>query len=58
MMPYGIFRTDGLTEEGEHMNGVTAGWVILCAILALLMGYSIYNGIHKRAPNAITQPQR
>ena len=40
------------------MNGVTAGWAILGAILALLLGFSIYNGIDKRTPNSITLPQQ
>lgn len=40
------------------MNGMTVGWAILCAILALLLGFSIYNGVDKQKPNAITLPQQ
>jgi hypothetical protein len=40
------------------MNGMTVGWAILGAILALLLGFSIYNGVDKQTPNAITLPQQ
>ena len=40
------------------MNGMTVGWAILGAILALLLGFSIYNGLDKQTPNAITMPQQ
>jgi hypothetical protein len=40
------------------MNGIKVGWAILCAILALLLGFSIYNGVDKQTPNAITLPQQ
>jgi hypothetical protein len=43
------------------MNGITAGWAILCVILALLLGYSIYSGYDKN-PNAnpltVVKPQQ
>lgn len=30
------------------MNGMTVGWAILGAILALLLGFSIYNGVESK----------